>query len=467
MEPEPSSGDGGGGGGGSGAPGAALRVPPLEAAAVEFPGYIRNPANALAALGGEAEASSALGGAAGMLRLWLRPGDPLSHPLFGERRRARSLLLRVARRRAPPPGADSDPATGDDTSEPTVSVAAVVTSAYRFTGLADFQYLPVDPRAPSRSFATLPERNRPDAAEVFKRPQPFLLVPPLFSRSDVPADFPFADEAPPGAFGAGTVGGAGGAAGGAVAAAAAVTAVQAGLLRSVPSDPSATPTVAPPQRPRRTPTRRRGSGSSAFTTQTRRSHCRRRPRRARAPPRARPQRRAPAGAARCGTRSRRGCRRGRCGRRPRSWRAWARRRAARQQARTRRMRRRRRRQRARRSGRRMLQRCWRRSSTNSRRVGEPGALRRRGIARRRSSWQHAPQAVSHARPPSHRAPSSAPAGPWKQQLIRCGYDPRTDRAARQYQSVTYRCPSEWWAETGEAGGSPPKGGRQRAGLPVP
>jgi general transcription factor 3C polypeptide 5 (transcription factor C subunit 1) len=203
--------------GGDGAPGvAALRVPPpeAEAVAIEFPGFIRNPARALAALGGEPEAAAALDARAAVLKLWLRPDDPLSHPLFGERRRTRSLLLRIARRR---PGAGSPGASGNGggsnsgdgsssgggDSGASVAVVAAVPALYRFTGLADFQYLPVDPKAPARAFGALPERNRPEAAEVFRRPQPFLLVPPLFLRSDVPLDFPFADDAPEGERGRG------------------------------------------------------------------------------------------------------------------------------------------------------------------------------------------------------------------------------------------------------------------------
>ncbi|GBF94522.1 hypothetical protein Rsub_07056 [Raphidocelis subcapitata] len=161
----------------------AVCVPAAAAAAIEFPGYIRNPDRALAALGGAPAPAAALDARAGVLKLWLRPEDPLSHPLFGERRRARALLLRVSRRR------------GDPGAPVQVGVAAAVRCAYRFTGLADYQYLPVDPRAGTRSFSGLPERNRPESAEVHKRPQPFLLVPPLFSRCDVPTQFAFSDAA--------------------------------------------------------------------------------------------------------------------------------------------------------------------------------------------------------------------------------------------------------------------------------
>lgn len=210
MEVDGSDSDGAPAAPASGSSGAdALHIPPVEAVAIEFPGYIRNPERALEALGGAAGAAAALDARAAVLKLWLRPWDPLSHPLYGERRRARSLLLRVSRPRPPAPG--STPTGGDSTggdgapgtssaaepSQPAAAVAiaaaAVVRASYRFNGLADYQYLPVDPRTATRGFSTLPEKNRPDMAEAYKAPQPFLLVPPLFSRTDVPLDFPFVD----------------------------------------------------------------------------------------------------------------------------------------------------------------------------------------------------------------------------------------------------------------------------------
>jgi len=43
-------------------------------------------------------------------------------------------------------------------------------------------------------------------------------------------------------------------------------------------------------------------------------------------------------------------------------------------------------------------------------------------------------------PPANK---TTPQGPWKQQLVRCGYDPRTTPDARRYQAVSYRSPNEW------------------------
>jgi general transcription factor 3C polypeptide 5 (transcription factor C subunit 1) len=75
-----------------------------------------------------------------------------------------------------------------------------VTASYSFAGLADYQYLGVDTRhqqqQQQRDYRTLSERNRPQAAEPFKVAQPLLLVPPIFSKVDMPVAFAFKDQAP-------------------------------------------------------------------------------------------------------------------------------------------------------------------------------------------------------------------------------------------------------------------------------
>ena len=64
---------------------------------VEYPGFVRDSGAALDALGGADAVAAAAGGQAHYLRLKLRPGDPMAHPLLGDRRPARGLLLRISR----------------------------------------------------------------------------------------------------------------------------------------------------------------------------------------------------------------------------------------------------------------------------------------------------------------------------------------------------------------------------------
>ena len=68
---------------------------------------------------------------------------------------------------------------------------ARIPATFRFTGLADFQYLPVDPLLASRPTDRLPLDHAPDKAEPAKAQQPFLLIPPLFSKLDEPQDYGF------------------------------------------------------------------------------------------------------------------------------------------------------------------------------------------------------------------------------------------------------------------------------------
>lgn len=80
------------------------------------------------------------------LPLHLRPEDPLSHPIFGEKRKAKGLLLKVSRNnhRDQPPAADADAAC----HTANVTVVGRVSTVIQFGGMADFQYVSQDPRPP-------------------------------------------------------------------------------------------------------------------------------------------------------------------------------------------------------------------------------------------------------------------------------------------------------------------------------
>ena len=153
-------------------------VPDDEVVLVEYPGIVRNVDAAMATLGGPA-ALAARQAVGAILQLRFRPGDPLSHPLIADRQPARGMLLRIA---CPPAGAaapNGTPVLGSAGPSVTVTgsgedrgadggaaeagalpveaaqgtgarahVVACVRSAYRFTGLADFQYVAHDGRPP-------------------------------------------------------------------------------------------------------------------------------------------------------------------------------------------------------------------------------------------------------------------------------------------------------------------------------
>lgn len=179
-------------------------VPSAACVAVEYPGFVRNVGAALRTLGGAdavaAAASSSKGpGEAGSdtgggkptyLKLNFRPDEPTSHAIYGERTNTRRLLLRIARPKQPqhPAGAAGDGGDGDAV---TAQVVGRIPTTFRFTGLADFQYLPLDPLLASRPTDRLPFDHAPDKAEPAQAQQPFLLIPPLFSKLDEPQDYAF------------------------------------------------------------------------------------------------------------------------------------------------------------------------------------------------------------------------------------------------------------------------------------
>jgi Tau95 Triple barrel domain len=60
-------------------------IPQQEALAIEYPGYVANVPAVLRTLGGIEALCAAQESRSNFLRLHLRPGDPLAHPLLGDR----------------------------------------------------------------------------------------------------------------------------------------------------------------------------------------------------------------------------------------------------------------------------------------------------------------------------------------------------------------------------------------------
>lgn len=87
----------------------------------------------------------AMGQTATYLPLHLRPGDPLSHPIYGEKKNTRGLLLKVCRPKPPDP-VDSCATPSPDASKVHATVVGRVSTVIQFGGMADFQYVSQDPR---------------------------------------------------------------------------------------------------------------------------------------------------------------------------------------------------------------------------------------------------------------------------------------------------------------------------------
>ncbi|DBB15080.1 hypothetical protein WJX82_003450 [Trebouxia sp. C0006] len=148
-------------------------VPSKEAFLVEFPGYVRNPQAVIQTLGGVDALTKAVSSDDSVLQLRFRPDDPCSHPLYGERQAAAGLLLKIARKVA-------DPSQHSVTAE----VLACVHTKFTFSGMADYQYLPVDSSLSRKASST-------SAGPYGEETAPLLCVPPLFTKADVPLDYAF------------------------------------------------------------------------------------------------------------------------------------------------------------------------------------------------------------------------------------------------------------------------------------
>lgn len=168
-----------------GALGCEQALPATSFIAVEYPGIVRNAQKALVTLGGE----EAVASAGTYLKLALRPGEPLAHPIFGDRQNCKALLLRISRKR----GAEGS-GNGEAPAGTSAQIVGRIGSAFTFTGLADFQYLPTDSTYTTRDYSLSPAGNLPAKAEPTGVVEPLLCVPPMFSRSDVPFDYAYRQQ---------------------------------------------------------------------------------------------------------------------------------------------------------------------------------------------------------------------------------------------------------------------------------
>ena len=113
-----------------------ITVCQTEAVLIEYPGFVNNAEAALDSLGGLQAVSIAASSEAhrdAELALVSRPGDPLAHPIVGDRQPTKGLILHITRSAA---AASNGAKPGLD-----VNVTARVGSTFQFNSLADFQYI--------------------------------------------------------------------------------------------------------------------------------------------------------------------------------------------------------------------------------------------------------------------------------------------------------------------------------------
>lgn len=170
-----------------------IHVPTTTGFSVLFPGYIQDVGQARSMLPNEEALASSHHNNASPITLTWRPEDDLSHPLTATRHGGQNLL--ILRIQQQPNGTMEV----DGTPSVTVEAVAHCTTCYAFEGMADFQYLPEDPRPEEVPRVQLcvshhasraqdwQSRAHPmcEGPEVVEVP-PLLVVPPTFATTDQP-----------------------------------------------------------------------------------------------------------------------------------------------------------------------------------------------------------------------------------------------------------------------------------------
>ncbi|XP_023651327.1 general transcription factor 3C polypeptide 5 isoform X1 [Paramormyrops kingsleyae] len=154
---------------------------------VEYPGYVKNVDKMLETVGGEKGVSKTYSDPSRRLELKFRPRDPYCHPVCGNRFPSTNLLLRV-RRKVRKGG------TGE--VRMFMEIMGVVSTTYKFQGMADFQYLAVHTQADGNQISLYDKiiLHKPEKKEFFDMDVPLFIPPPIFSRLDTPVDYYYRPE---------------------------------------------------------------------------------------------------------------------------------------------------------------------------------------------------------------------------------------------------------------------------------
>ncbi|XP_008322864.1 general transcription factor 3C polypeptide 5 [Cynoglossus semilaevis] len=148
---------------------------------VEYPAVVKSATNMLATLGGEHTVSKTYANPNRRIELRFRPQDPFCHPLCGNRFPSANLLLRVRRRVG-----KKDPKD----VEIHMDLLGVITTTYKFQGMADFQCLAVHTAAgKDTSLYNKIILHKSENQAFFEQPMPYFLPPAIFSRLDTPVDY--------------------------------------------------------------------------------------------------------------------------------------------------------------------------------------------------------------------------------------------------------------------------------------
>lgn len=110
---------------------------------IEYPGIVKNVDKMLETLGGKESLENTFSQANSRLELFFRPKDIYSHSTLGDRVNTHNLLVKCTKR-----------TTVDSEGKVTVvyesQIVGIIKTCYQFKGLADFQYLPLQPVKPTQ-----------------------------------------------------------------------------------------------------------------------------------------------------------------------------------------------------------------------------------------------------------------------------------------------------------------------------
>eukprot|EP01043_Picozoa_sp_COSAG02_P035184 COSAG02_NODE_2504_length_8663_cov_3.628211_4_plen_637_part_00 len=171
-------------------------LPSATAVSVEYPGFVRDTEACLNTLGCEGgELHRTLDTQAQSLQLRMRPGDPMSRPIYGDSVASNHLLLRVRR---PKQNHSRHQPAGLPEPEPKYDarVVGVVTKTYRFDAMADFQYLgdlskQKGQLSEAESSRVIEQLIADEEATAGDDDELLDLAPSVFSKIDSPRDYAF------------------------------------------------------------------------------------------------------------------------------------------------------------------------------------------------------------------------------------------------------------------------------------
>lgn len=153
----------------------AITVKNRKLVLVEYPAIVKNTDRMMKSLGGIDEVSKAYSDTTRRLEMKFRPEDPYCKSAYGNRVDTSCLVLKVKRNRG-------------NTDEPyTVTIEGTVSTAYKFRGMVDFQYLPMRKKADGTGYESLLDLLIPppmSPVDWLMKDAPVFVLPQVFSRLD-------------------------------------------------------------------------------------------------------------------------------------------------------------------------------------------------------------------------------------------------------------------------------------------